>query len=107
MVDIVLLQLPIWGVGIPPLGLALLKSYMTENGISSKIIDINAHLYCVRGLKHADYWEIEHGYDYCSSHDKMLEFYQHNRVLFLYYIDKIRQLNPKAVGCTCFGSNLR
>ncbi len=106
MVDIVLLQLPIWGVGFPPLGLALLKRYLAENGISSKVIDINAHLYSVRGLKHADYWEIEHGYDFCSSHDKMLEFYRDNRALFLYYIDKIRQLNPKAVGCTCFGSSI-
>lgn len=106
MVDIVLLQLPIWGIGFPPLGLALLKRYLAENGISSRVIDINAHLYSVRGLKHTDYWEIEHGYDYCSSHDKMLEFYRHNRALFLYYIDKIRQLNPKAVGCTCFGSSI-
>lgn len=106
MVDIVLLQLPIWSIGCPPLGLALLKSYLAENGISSKIFDINAHLYSVRGTKYADYWEIEHGYDYCSSHDRMLEFYRDNRALFLYYIDKIRQFGPKVVGCSCFGASI-
>lgn len=106
MVDIVLLQLPIWSIGCPPLGLALLKSYLAENGISSKIFDINAHLYSVRGIKYADYWEIEHGYDYCSSHDRMLEFYRDNRALFLYYIDKIRQFGPKVVGCSCFGASI-
>lgn len=106
MVDIVLLQLPIWGVGCPPLGLALLKSYLTENGISSKVFDINAHLYSIRGARHADYWEIEHGYDYCMSHDRMLEFYRDNRVLFLYYIYKIKQLGPKVVGCSCFGASI-
>lgn len=106
MVDIVLLQLPIWGVGCPPLGLALLKSYLSENGISSKVFDINAHLYSVRGVKYSDYWEIENGYNYCSSHDRMLEFYRDNRALFLYYIDQIRQLNPKLVGCSCFGASL-
>ena len=106
MVDIVLLQLPIWGVGCPPLGLALLKSYLAENGISSKIFDINAHLYSVCGIKFADYWGIEHGYDYCCSHNKMLKFYRDNRALFLYYIDQIRQLDPKIVGCSCFGASI-
>lgn len=106
MVDIILLQLPIWSIWCPPLGLALLKSYLAENGISSKIFDINAHLYSVRGIKYADYWEIEHGYDYCSSHDRMLEFYRDNRALFLYYIDKIRQSGPKVVGCSCFGASI-
>ncbi len=106
MVDIVLLQLPIWGVGCPPLGLALLKSYLSENGISAKVFDINAHIYSVRGIKYANYWEIKHGYDYCNSYDKMLEFYRDNRALFLYYIDQIRQLNPKVVGCSCFGASI-
>ena len=106
MVDIVLVQLPVWGVGCPPLGLALLKSYLAENRISSKIFDINAYLYSVRGVKYADYWKIEHGYDYCRSHDKMLEFYRDNRALFLYYIHKIRQLDPKVVGCSCFGASI-
>lgn len=106
MADIVLLQLPIWGVGCPPLGLAILKSYLAENGISSKVFDINAHLYSVRGAKHADYWGVEHGYNYCSSQGKMLEFYRDNRALFLYFIDKIRQLNPRVVGCSCFGASI-
>jgi len=106
MVDIVLLQLPIWGVGCPSLGLALLKSYLAQNGIKAKIIDINAHLYSIRGKKYADYWDIAHGYDYCTSQDKMLEFYRDHRAIFLYYIDQIRQLNPKVVGCACFTASL-
>jgi len=102
MVDIVLLQLPIWGVGCPSLGLALLKSYLADNGIKAKVLDINAHLYSIRGGEYADYWDIAHGYDYCASRDKMFDFYRDHRALFLYYIDQIRRMNPKIVGCACF-----
>jgi len=106
MSDIVLLQLPVWAVGCPPLGLGLLKSYLAKHGISSKIFDINAHLFSMRGSRYRDFWEVEHGYDYCNSHDTMLEYYQNNRAFFLYYLDRIHTLKPKIVGCSCFGASM-
>jgi len=106
MSDIVLLQLPVWAVGCPPLGLGLLKSYLAEHGISSKIFDINAHLFSISGDRYKDYWEVEHGYNYCSNHDVMLEYYRNNRALFLYYIERIHALKPKIVGCSCFAASI-
>ena len=53
--DVVLLQLPLWAVGAPPLALGLLKSFLAKNGISCKIIDINSHAYATRGKKYFQY----------------------------------------------------
>lgn len=103
--DIVLLQLPIWGVGCPPLGLALLKSYLTKNNISCKVFDINAHAYCLRGKKYYGYWEVKHGRNYCEDREEMLKYYMDNRALFLYYMNEIKKLNPKIVGCSCHNSS--
>jgi radical SAM superfamily enzyme YgiQ (UPF0313 family) len=106
MADIVLLQLPIWGVGIPPLGLAILKSYLIKNGVSCRVFDLNAHIYSIRGRKYSNYWDEEHGYDFCNNSDKMQEFYYDHRVTFLYYMERIRELGPKVVGCSCFGASI-
>ncbi len=103
--DVVLLQLPVWAIGCPPLGLASLKSYLAEHEISCRIFDINAHAYSISGPKYIDFWDMKHGYDYSASHDRMLEFYQDNRTLFLYYISEIKRLRPAAVGCSCFSGS--
>ena len=73
--DIVLLQLPFWGVGCPPLGLALLKGYLSNNNISCKVFDINAHAYALRGKKYYESWEVKHGFNYCNDKDEMLNYY--------------------------------
>lgn len=103
--DIVLLQLPFWGIDCAPLGLALLKSYLAQNNISCKVFDINVHAYCLRGKKYQDYWELKHGYNFCRDKEKMLQYYRDNRSLFLYYMNEIRKLNPKVVGCSCKSSS--
>jgi radical SAM superfamily enzyme YgiQ (UPF0313 family) len=103
--DIVLLQLPFSGISCPPLGLALLKSYLSENNISCKVFDINAHVWCSRADKHDIYWDMIYGYDYCEDRDKMLEYYKYNRASFLYYMSQINRLNPKIVGCSCKNSS--
>ena len=51
-IDVVLMQLPFWAVSCPPLALGLLKSYLVENGISCTIIDINSHVYAIKGKKY-------------------------------------------------------
>ena len=99
-VDVVLLQLPFWGVGCPPLAHALLKSYLTEHGISCKVFDINAHCYAVRGWDYAEHWHLKNGYNFSMERDSMLAFYRDNRALMLYYMNQIKQLNPLIVGCS-------
>lgn len=103
--DIVLLQLPFWGIGCPPLGLSLLKSYLAKNGLSCKVIDINAQAYCLRGDKYQDYWDISHGYNFCEDEEQMLNYYRNNRAFFLYQMGEIKKLNPKVIGCSCQSSS--
>lgn len=105
MIDIVLLQLPFWSINCPPLGQALLKSYLAQNNISCKAFDINAHAYCLRGKKYCEYWEMKHGSNFCEDREEMLRYYTDNRALFLYYMNEIKKLNPKIVGCSCKSSS--
>ncbi len=106
-VDVVLLQLPFWGIGCPPLGPAILKSYLKENGVSCKTFDINAHAYALRGKKSHDWWELKNGYySFQQNKELMFRYYLDNRALFLSYVEKIIRLNPKIVGCSCHNTSL-
>jgi len=98
--EVVLLQLPFWGIGCPPLANALLKSYLADHGISCKVFDINAHAYAVRGWKFDEHWALKNGYNFCLERETMLAFYRDNRALMLYYINEIRKLRPRIVGCS-------
>src|SRR3989338_34135 len=104
-VDVVFLQLPFWGIGCPPLAPALLKSYLAQHGFKSKIFDINAHAYATKGKKYFEYWDMKNGYNYCMERESMLEFYRDNRAFFLHYMNEIKRLNPRVVGCTAHCSS--
>jgi len=107
MTDVVLMQLPFWGPGCPPLCPALLKSYINQHGISCRIFDINIHAYFLRGDKYYDAWDLKNGYYFFQgSPEKMLAFYEHNQALFLSYIGQIAELKPKVVGCTCHNTSI-
>ena len=99
--DIVIIQMPFWGVGCPPLGPALLKSFLAENEIGCKILDLNAYAYNLGGKKYRHYWDMEHGYNYCMDQEVMLQYYKDNRGIFLEFMHRIREINPLVVGCSC------
>ena len=99
-VDVVLLQLPFWGVGCPPLALGLLQAYLKEQGISCRIIDINAQAYAIKGKKYYEYWHVKNGYNFCMEYEPMLHFYKDHRALFLHNMEEIKKLNPTFVGCS-------
>ena len=103
--DVVLLQLPLWAVGAPPLALGLLKSFLAKNGISCKIIDINSHAYATRGKKYFQYWHIKNGWNYTGERETMFKFYRDYRTLMLYYMDEIKKANPLIVGCSVFDAS--
>ncbi len=106
MSDIVFIQLPLWGIGVPPLGTALLKSYLKQHGVTSTIFDVNIHAYSIRGERFEDYWDVKNGWNHVSSEEKMVEFYNKYRALFSFYIDKIEKINPRIVGLTIYYSNM-
>ena len=103
--DVVLLQLPLWAVGMPPLGLGLLKSFLEKNNVSCKIIDVNAHAYATKGKKYLQYWHLKNGYHYTSEHETMLKFYRDYRTLMLYYMDEIKKADPLIVGCSVYDTS--
>ena len=99
--DIVLLQLPLWGMFHPPLALGLLKSSLKHNGISCKTFDLNAHTFSTRGKKYFDLWHLKHTFtEQFWNRKKMIEFYREHRPIMLYYINEIKRLKPKIVGCS-------
>ncbi len=104
--DIVLLQLPFWGTGCPPLGLATLKSYLAKEGITCKVFDINANAFNLRGKKYHEHWELKNGCNFPYDYQAMTDYYADNRALFLYYMNEIKKLNPLAVGCSCQSSSM-
>ena len=106
MTDIVFVQMPFWGIGAPSLGAALLKSFLKERGVESKILDINIHSYLLRGKKYSDYWDGKNGWNHVNSEDEMLAFYKDYQHLFSYYIDEIENIHPKIVGFTVYYSNI-
>ncbi len=60
--DIAIIQPPGWANQNPPLGPAILKSYLLQNGISAKNFDLNILLYNIRHGIYLNAWELSNGY---------------------------------------------
>ena len=75
---------------------------MGHHGISCKTFDLNAHIYSTRGKKYYDLWHSKHSYseERFWNRKKMIEFYREHRPIMLYYINEIKRLKPKIVGCS-------
>ena len=99
-VDVVLLQLPFWGVACPPLAHGLLKSFLEEKGFSCAVFDLNSQAYAISGWKYGEHWALKNGYNFCLEREAMLEFYRDHRPLMLSLIGKLVRLNPLIVGCS-------
>jgi len=106
MTDIVFIQMPFWGVGAPSLGAALLKSFLKEHGVESRVLDINIHAFLLRGKKYSEYWDGKNGWNHVNNEDEMLAFYKDFQSLFSHYIDEIERIPPKIVGFTVYYSNI-
>lgn len=96
--DIVLIQPPGWASENPPLGLAMLKSYLGGKEISVKIADLNIILY---NLRHGDYfnaWDLANGYytwERESSVKRMFAYYSNEIEDFIY---SVLALSPGTIG---------
>ena len=104
--DVVLMQLPLWGMFHPPLALGILKSHLGHNGISCKTFDVNAHVFSTRGKQYYDLWHLKHTFtEQFWNRQKMVKFYRTWRPILLYYMSEIKRLNPLIVGCSVFDSS--
>jgi len=57
--DIILVNLPPWGVNNPPLSLACLSEYLKSKGINVKIFDFNIQLYSKVKNEYSNLWHVE------------------------------------------------
>lgn len=104
MSDIIIATLPFWAHMTPGLGPGLLKSYLKENGITCRLMDVNIHAHNIRGRKYASKWELSNGWD--LSDEKIIEYYKDNQRLFDYYQEEIGRIAPKVVGFIVYYSSL-
>ena len=81
-IDIALIQPPGWSNQNPPLGLALLKSYLAEKGFNAKVFDLNIVLYNLRHSRFCDAWHASEGYNVWEKDSYISD-------LFFYYTDEI------------------
>ena len=96
--DIVLIQLPGWSNQNPPMGLALLKSYLAGRGFNARVFDLNIVLYNLRHGRYSEAWNDENAYylwERESFVKQMFNFYSSEILNFIY---SILSLKPAVVG---------
>ncbi|MFH1618289.1 MAG: radical SAM protein, partial [bacterium] len=91
--DIALIQPPCWGNGTPPLGPALLKSYLAKNGLKARVFDLNILLCSLRHGPYASAWDFKTGGNGLFTRwwsesfvRRMYAFYSHEVLNFMYSV---------------------
>lgn len=104
--DIAIIQPPGWSKQNPPLGLALLKSYLAESGFAVKNFDLNIILYNIRHGLYTDAWELANGYYMWGSESyvkQMFSYYSEEIYNFIYTVLSNR---PRSIGISVHWSSL-
>jgi len=97
-VDMVLIQPPGWSNQNPPLGLALLKSYLAGKGFCTTVFDLNIILYNLRYGQFSNSWNDENSYylwEKKSFVKQMFNFYSNEIMNFIY---TVLSLEPDVIG---------
>lgn len=110
MIDIAICILPKINPDAPTVGPAVLKSHLTANGFSCKVLDFNIDLY--RHLEKDNtheyyYFENDHIFDMRNTDDFSSEFesfYNRYTDCFADWIDQLKELSPKYVGLSLLSS---
>ncbi|GAG57262.1 unnamed protein product, partial [marine sediment metagenome] len=95
MTDIVLIQIPPWGVNTPPLGIAYLSSYLKGKGFHVEVLDINEALYNMVADK--SLWDFERKDEWSDdeSFNKIKDILGRG---ITYCVEKILSIDPMIVG---------
>jgi radical SAM superfamily enzyme YgiQ (UPF0313 family) len=104
-IDIALIQPPGWAVQNPSLGLALLKSYLSEQGLSATVFDLNILLYNLRYDTFRSSWDIANGYytwERESFIHQLFSFYSHEILNFIY---SVLSTKPEVIGFSAHSSS--
>jgi hypothetical protein len=96
--DIALIQPPGWAVQNPPLGLALLKSYLAGQGISATVFDFNIRLYAIRHDIYRNGWDLSNGYYTWERESFINQFFSYYSDEVLNLIYSVLASDPRAIG---------
>lgn len=96
--DIALIQPPGWAVQNPPLGLALLKSYLAGQGISATVFDFNIRLYAIRHAIYQNAWDLSNGYYTWERESYINQFFSYYSDELLNLIYSVLASGPRAIG---------
>ncbi len=103
--DVVLIQVPAWGVNTPPLGTALLTSYARKQGYKVFPIDLNIEFYLDRGDEFSNSWELEQSMWFWVTQDSV------KRVIEVYndyinaVVDLIVATKAPVIGFSIYGTS--
>lgn len=104
-VDIALIQPPGWAVQNPSLGLALLKSYLSDQGISVKIFDLNIQLFNLKYGIYENSWEISNGYFTWERESYIHQFFSDYSDEVLNFIYSVLSSKPRVIGFSVHSSS--
>lgn len=104
-IDIALIQPPGWSKHNPPLGLALLKSYLALKGINAKVFDLNIILYNLRCGVYSDAWELSNGYYIWEKESYVKQMFAFYSYEILSFIDAIFSFQPRVIGLSVHSSS--
>ncbi|MBF0595414.1 MAG: B12-binding domain-containing radical SAM protein [Candidatus Omnitrophica bacterium] len=96
--DIALIQPPCWASHNPPLGLALLKSYLSANGLSAKNYDLNILLYHLRSGAYANAWDNSHGHYMWGTDSFVIKFFGAYSNEILNFVYNVLAARPRVIG---------
>lgn len=105
-IDIALIQPPGWASQNPPLGLALLKSYLAGQNLQAKIFDANIMLYNLRHGYYYNGWEISNGYFLWERESYARNTFSYYSGELLNFIYSVLSLNPDVIGFSTHCSSL-
>jgi len=104
--DIAMIQPPGWAAENPPLGLAMIKSALSQDGLAAGNFDLNILLYRLRHGEYADAWDLSNGYYSWGSESyvrQMAAVYSPEVLSFIY---TVLSFQPKVIGLSAHWSSI-
>jgi radical SAM superfamily enzyme YgiQ (UPF0313 family) len=102
VMNIALIQTPVWGVYGPSNALAQLSACMKNKSHNTKVFDLNIFLYNKRPKEYINSWAIERSSFWCSG-ENVDKFYSDNKPDIKGYIQKVISFQPDFA---CFSVNV-
>lgn len=96
--DIVLIQPPGWSVQNPPMGLALLKSYLSLKGFNARVMDLNIIMYNLRRGRYERAWNDANGYYTWERSSYIRDMYEYYAPEIFNFIYSVLLHRPRVIG---------